>query len=283
MLITALLILVLLLGIRVWWRKTDDASNNAKDDNSSKASDAKDDDSSKASTTSKLDKAKEVAQKSGKKAKDILSAVANIISSVFWWSILLGIGYLFISFGYSIYQDAHDFMSNPPATTSVVMPSPVVHKNPPIVHKNPSVIKNRIIDGRYQPDRQGILLFKTEDNASYEIRVRGCELQIEAKYTYGTSHLKLCPNGKDTTYGMQYHFDDQEEAKGAVLKNEYDGIAILVIQFKGKILKKIPIGDSLYTLKSTDFPTGSEVKLYANYSAYEEPTKGGWDVTVDKI
>ena len=269
MLITALLILVLLLGIRVWWRKTDDASNNAKDDNSSKASDAKDDDSSKASTTSKLDKAKEVAQKAGKKAKEILNAVADIVSSVFWWGVLIGMGYLFISFGYSIYQDAHDFMSSNPTETCT---------------PSAPISTNRIIDGDYVPDKtHGTYLFTMDANKSYRIKVSGC-ISVEenglddntAPYSVG-----ICSNGKDTFHHKKWKFT-KKDSKGAINPNGYAGMAILVVKKDKKIIKKLPIGGNLYIINGIDFPS-AKLYLYINLNVYEAVISGEWHVTVDEI
>ena len=232
---------------------------NTKDDES------KDDSSSKAKEM--IEKVGDIGSKAGDTAKGVLSSVADIVRSVFWWGILIAILYLIINFGWSMYKGVSDFMSDSVAISSVPVSTSTI----------------RIIDGDFVPDKtDGTYLFRLDANKSYRIKVSGCGVTIlddGVKYKVNPYKLKVCADGSFPEHNYKKFVYSIK--KGALFPNV--AIAALVIKKDGeKIAKKLPIGDNLYTLNGKDFP-GGKVYLYISLNIHETVYSGEWHVVVDEI
>ena len=206
--------------------------------------------------------------KATKMIKSILNKSFDIISSVFWWGVLIGMLYLIVEFGVSMYKGVSDFFSTPTTVAPV------------------SVSVNRIVDGDYVPDKtDGTYLFTLDTNKTYRIKVSGCNLQVRVDgVEYNTTPYTVgsCSDGKDTAYGKKWNFTKGFEQK-AIMPNEHWALAILVVKKGGKIIKKLPVGGNLYTLRSAEFPNNAKLYLFVNLSIHETVESGEWHVTVDEI
>ncbi len=254
--------------------KDDDKS---KDDSSNKDDDTKDDSSSKSKVKEALSEAKgavaqtaKEAKEATKTAKNIISQIFAVLSSMFWWGLLITILYLILEFGISIYQGASEFASSSTPTST---PIPL----------------NRIVDGDYVPDKtDGTYLFTIKHNKSYRIKVSGCDLEFLSdgqEYNEKPFKYRICSSGSIPRLNYKkFSFPNRGTfGKDAISPHQHYGMAIIVIKKNRKLLKKITIGSNLYVIDATIFPPKSKVYLYVNFDAHETVISGEWHVTVDEI
>ncbi len=203
-----------------------------------------------------------------KKLVKIAKMRDEIITKVFWSSILIGILYLFLEFGISVYKGFSNFFSEPKTSIVNMKPSNYIH------NLNTSLKEGRIVDDFYRPNRKGVFLFKANKNKKYKIKISG-HLKVMYYDKYGYKHTgTYCPDGRSIIYSMKF-----KAGEGALLNSVFSNEAILVIKTNKQIIRKIPMTEEAVIIR---LPSSS-VYLHVNLANKSKVIGGEWHVTVDEI